>query len=84
MAAGKVHVRVLVSFHGLVKGETAEVTDNERIRGWERAGWVEVSELGTGENRPGRLAQSDPGRVDERAQDGRAAGGEPGEDPGSG
>lgn len=80
----KVHLRCLVSFNGIVKGETAVVEYVPVIRGWERAGWVEVNELGTGENRPGGPAQSDPGRVDERTEDGRAAGGEPGEDTRSG
>lgn len=84
MATDKVRVRVLVSFHGFVKGETAEVTDNERIRGWERAGWVEVSDLGTGEDRSGGPAQSDPGSEHERTPDSGATGGEPGEDTRSG
>lgn len=84
MAVDKVRVRVLVSFNGLIAGESAWVEDDEAIRCWERAGWVEVSGGGTGEDRSSGPAPGDPGRVDVRAPQGGADGAEPVEDPVSG
>jgi hypothetical protein len=81
--ADRVFLRALVSFNGIVKGETAWVEYVPMIRGWERAGWVEVSD-GPGEDRSSGPAQSDQGRVDAGAPQGGADGGEPGEDPRSG
>lgn len=78
-----VHVRVRVSFNGLVRGETADMPDSPELRMFERAGWLEVSG-GTGEDRPGGPEKGDPGRVDERASGGGAARAEPLEDPVSG
>ena len=80
----KVHVRCLVSFNGIEAGEAAVVDDSPVIRGWEWAGWVEVSDVGTGEDRSSGPAPGDPGRVDVGAAPGGADGGEPGEDPRSG
>jgi len=74
-----VRVRVLVSFNGLLKGDQADVPDSPRLRGFERAGLVEVSG-GTSKDRPDRPASSDPGGVDERATDRGADGGQSGED----
>jgi hypothetical protein len=78
-------VRARVSFNGIVKGETADVDGRDRtVRGWVRAGLMEVVDRGESEDRSRRDPESDPGGVDAGAPEGGAAGGEPGEDPLSG
>lgn len=76
-----VRVKTLVSFNGMTIGDTAVVEDCPLIRGWERAGVMEVTDVGEGENRPGGPAPLDPGREHERVAGDRAPGAEPGEDP---
>lgn len=79
----RVHVKIRVSFMGMVRGEKLWTEDGPELRTWERAGWL-VIDSGQSEDRPGGPATGDPGSVHVGAQAGGPDGGEQGEDPGSG
>lgn len=80
-------VRVLVSFNGLVKGDTATVTGKEAetlARAYAGIGLLEVTGDGTDQSGPGADAPGDPGSEPDGAGEHGTPGGEPGEDPVSG
>lgn len=77
-------IRVRSSFNGMRKGDTATVELDERVQGWVRAGLVEVTGHGTDQAGPGGAEPDDYERVPEGAEGGEQAGGEPGQDFGSG
>ena len=79
-------VRVLTSFNGLRKGETATVTEDgyEQAQRFVAAGHLEVVEDGTGEDRSGGPETGDPGSEHDGAAESGSDGGEPGQGFGSG
>jgi hypothetical protein len=81
MSSELVRVTVRVSFNGMYAGDVGYVLDGEMLRGWERAGLVEVCG-GKDQAGPGGVVPDNPGSVPERTGDGGPAGDEPGEDPG--
>lgn len=56
----RLRIRVRVSFNGMYKGDEATVEDNDRVRGWIAAHYVEEIR-GEGETGPGGSDESDSG-----------------------
>ncbi|MGS2588101.1 hypothetical protein [Streptomyces hebeiensis] len=80
----RAEVTVLVSFNGMVAGDTATVDVNERVQGWINAGLAREVNGGTSTARPGSAEPNDPGSKPQGAGDSGQAAPQPGPDPDTG
>lgn len=84
MSARTVHVRVLISFDDVKRGDIAHLKLTPRVREWIRIGLVEVIKDGEGEAGQGAAEQADDERVEGGAEGSIPASGEPGQSFGAG
>ena len=77
-------VKALVSFNGVVKGDVGHVDDTAQVRGYVTAGYLEVIDSGTDQDRPGGPSKGDQGGQFGGAAYGGPTSDQPGEDPGTG
>lgn len=80
----RARVRVLTSFNLMRKGDEAETLLSPVVQGWINLGFVEVVPNGADPAGPGGAEPDDHERVQDGAEGGFPAGGEPGESFGAG